>query len=531
MMDSLFSELPIKAIIFECDGTLVDSEEAHLSLWRSSMQNRGHDLTLEQCLLYTGKSASEVAKLIADTIGCDSEEILAEKRASIEATVDFLKRLANEKERRGFKLGVVSAAIKSEILSNLKHLGIEELFDVILSGHDDLKDYSDTEGVNKPKPYIYLHTMKKLGIFPAQCVVIENSAIGVCSGVSAGCFTIAVPNIYTREQDLSNAHLRMESFSDVSIDSFFQIIGRKNNEINKRITDVIRGFAKQSESSQKRYIITGGPGSGKTSVINDLAKKGYLIVREAATDIIEEGLNQNIKTPWIADDYHLKVSRLMNKRQDEVRNSKEMVAFFDRGHLDGITYILLQRRKLPQEVIDYVQATINDVFFDKTVFFIENLGFCEEASNRDETLPEALEKSRHLKQNYLALGYEVISIPSGTIEQRSEWIIKQIQQHEIPGGPELPLVTPRLILRDFVQEDIPEVIAIVSHSKFSGYLRFHPEKISHDVICYIKEAIEMQKSDLTTGQREIYRLAIGLKEDPKQIIGCLCFSWLEQSFQ
>lgn len=130
MTNFLHSEQPIKAIIFDCDGTLVDSEEAHLAAWRRTLQNRGHDLTLDQCLLYTGKSAAVIAKLISESIGHDyPDEILAEKRAyykelhekglpPIEATVDFLKRLANEKKRLGLKLGVASAAVKSEILSN-----------------------------------------------------------------------------------------------------------------------------------------------------------------------------------------------------------------------------------------------------------------------------------------------------------------------------------------------------------------------------------------------------------------------------
>ena len=385
MFNSLFSELPIKAIIFDCDGTLVDSEGAHLLAWQQTLHNRGHVLTPEQCSLCAGKPGPEIAKLISENIGylC-ADELLAEKNAcyhklqeqglpSIEETIYFLKRLADEKERLGLKLGVASAAIKSAILSNLRHLGIEELFDVILSGHDDLKDYVDPNGVNKPKPYIYLHAMKKLGVFPAQCVVIEDSFTGVRAAVSAGCLTIAVPNIHTRDQDLSNAHLRIDSFSGVSLEHFFQMVWKANNEINNKITDVIQRSAKQPKSSQKRYIITGGPGSGKTSVINDLAKRGYLIVREAATDVIEEGLQERIKDPWMADDYHIKVSSLMAKRQEEIRNSKESVAFFDRGHLDGITYILLQRRQLPQEVVDYVQSTLTEGFFDTTVFFIRLL--------------------------------------------------------------------------------------------------------------------------------------------------------------
>jgi beta-phosphoglucomutase len=236
MTNFLYSDQLIKAIIFDCDGTLVDSEEAHLSAWQKTLQNRGHDLTLDQRILYTGKTAPVIAKLISESIGSDCPDaILAEKRVHykelhkqglppIEATVDFLKRLAKEKERLGLKLGLASAAIKSDILDNLKHLGIEDLFDVIISGHDDLTDYTDPEGVNKPKPYVYLHAAKLLNVLPAECVAIEDSWTGVASSTAAGCITIAIPNRHTEMQDLSAATFKMDSLSGIGVDEFLQIV-------------------------------------------------------------------------------------------------------------------------------------------------------------------------------------------------------------------------------------------------------------------------------------------------------------------
>lgn len=85
-----------------------------------------------------------------------------------------------------------------------------------------------------------------------------------------------------------------------------------------------------------------------------------------------------------------------------------------------------------------------------------------------------------------------------------------------------------MILRDFIQEDIPQVINIACHPKFSGYLRFHPEKISESVKTYIDKAIEMQKPDVITGYREIFRLAVCLKDTPSHVIGCCVFhGWNE----
>src|SRR3989338_5301871 len=73
------------------------------------------------------------------------------------------------------------------------------------------------------------------------------------------------------------------------------------------ISELIRKSSVSAQPNQQRYILTGGPGAGKTSIINFLAQKGYLAVPEAATQIIEEDLNKDIKKPWGAEDYHLRM--------------------------------------------------------------------------------------------------------------------------------------------------------------------------------------------------------------------------------
>jgi HAD superfamily hydrolase (TIGR01509 family) len=226
----------IKAVLFDCDGTLVDSEYAHYTAWRKALNDLGGDLALEEYYQYVGKSAETNAKLLAERVEIDSEDLLKIKRgyyrdlcktglSPIVGTVEFLKGLASEKEKLGIKIGVCSAAVKEEIVSHLKHLKIDHLFDIVLSGQEDLSEYSDPEGVNKPKPYIYLHAMKMLGVRPEETVVIEDSAPGALAAASAGCFTIAVPNEYTRHHDFSHTNWQLESFANVGIDEFFGRIG------------------------------------------------------------------------------------------------------------------------------------------------------------------------------------------------------------------------------------------------------------------------------------------------------------------
>ena len=153
-----------------------------------------------------------------------------------------------------------------------------------------------------------------------------------------------------------------------------------------KISDLIKGSALPSDEGQLRYIITGGPGAGKTSIINSLKMHGYLVAPEAATEIIEEALKNHIEKPWQAYDYHIRMYELILKRQIEVQNSSKPIAFFDRGHLDGISYILLQKRTLYQYIVDCVQASIDTQYFNKKVFFIDSLGFVIPGPARDEDL-------------------------------------------------------------------------------------------------------------------------------------------------
>lgn len=230
----------IKAVIFDCDGTLVDSEQAHFLGWQHALQKRGGNLTSDDYVSLAGKSAETNAEYLARKMGQDCAiEILKDKQEyyhvlqnkrlpPIEATVNFLRRLAKEKTRLGIRLGVASAANKAEIVLNLKHLDIEHLLDIVISGKDDLDEYFDVEGTNKPKPYVYLHTAKLLGIYPSQCIVVEDSYSGICAGVDAGCFTIAIPNKFTEQHDFSRADLKVNSLEGLGFEDFLKNIAGVN---------------------------------------------------------------------------------------------------------------------------------------------------------------------------------------------------------------------------------------------------------------------------------------------------------------
>jgi beta-phosphoglucomutase-like phosphatase (HAD superfamily) len=223
-------------IIFDCDGTLIDSERAHLASWQASIKKRYGELSEEEYYSLAGQSGTAISEKLHQKVQRDSADaILQDKQKvfenyqeqgipSIDRTVRFVRQLAEHKHRYGYKMGVASAAFKDEILRNLKSLGLLDVFEVIVSGKDDLDEYEDPEGVNKPKPYIYLHAAKLLGLDPSRCVAFEDSGPGVLSAVSAGLITYAVPNAYTKYQDFSPATFIINPETELDMETFFEQI-------------------------------------------------------------------------------------------------------------------------------------------------------------------------------------------------------------------------------------------------------------------------------------------------------------------
>lgn len=247
------AKAPIKAIIFDCDGTLIDNGIGYFLDWQHALRCQGHELDADAFWDFMNKNrlvgASGADKIIVnyccELVGREcANEILKDKKAfsaklhqtyefpAIEPTVNFLHALGKEKENLGIKVGLASANTKENILRVLKRLNVDHYFDVIVSS-EDIMDYSDPEGTNKPKPYVYLQAAKLLDLHPGQCVAIEDSHTGISSAVSAGCITIAIPNAYTAQQDLSHAHLKVISFADVTPIDFLQTMTNFKMSINE----------------------------------------------------------------------------------------------------------------------------------------------------------------------------------------------------------------------------------------------------------------------------------------------------------
>lgn len=228
----------IKAIIFDCDGTLLHSGHIHYQSWHYALKNQGYHLTEEFYADHLmGMCDEDISYFSATTLvhrHCSAQlledqdthfqKCLHNDSPPIPETLEFLKHLVQHKQHHNMQLAVASGAPKIHIMHHLKNLAIEHHFDAIFSGSDDLSDYRDPEGTNKPKPYIYLKTAKALGVTPRECIAVEDSKSGVAAAVAAGCVTIAIPNMWTKRQDLSQAHLKLDSFEGFTFDTLLPLI-------------------------------------------------------------------------------------------------------------------------------------------------------------------------------------------------------------------------------------------------------------------------------------------------------------------
>ncbi len=199
---------------------------------------------------------------------------------------------------------------------------------------------------------------------------------------------------------------------------------RRSNENRPAISRYINN--QPLSTTSKRYVITGGPGVGKTTIINYLENLGYDVVQEAATDLIRKELAENIEAPWSKQDFNEKVAKLQEQRQKEAERSSGNGVFFDRCPVDAISYDLLYDFEPTHPTIRIVQSLIDENYYNKKVFLIENLGSCLQTEVRAETLEQVLKIEDLLEKNYRALGFQIVRIPACPVEDRAKIIQAEI---------------------------------------------------------------------------------------------------------
>ena len=207
------------AVIFDCDGTLVDSEPLARTAWERAMAPYGYVVTDADAEACVGLPFPRVHAYFAERAALpDADAMWTEFSGVLFGLIDDELVLFDDAvgavrdlRARGVPVAVASSSPHERLQRTLGRAGLLDAFDVVVSG-DEVEH-------GKPAPDMFLLASARLGVEPGACVVIEDSPPGVQAGRAAGMFTLAVCRVPGTEASLAAADRVVDT---VSADAILQ---------------------------------------------------------------------------------------------------------------------------------------------------------------------------------------------------------------------------------------------------------------------------------------------------------------------
>lgn len=210
----------IKALIFDFDGLMVDTESSAYDSWQEIYQEYNCTFPISLWSTVLGGSGEEFdpCAYLAEQTGqtLDTEALRArrlQRKLELVATEPLLPGIAEAivlGKERGLKLGVASSSSRTWVVGHLDRLEMTDHFDSIVS-RDDVTRV-------KPDPEIYQTAVARLGVQPHEALAIEDAFHGLRAAKAAGLYCVVVPNKFSQDLDFGIADIRMMSFADLTLD-------------------------------------------------------------------------------------------------------------------------------------------------------------------------------------------------------------------------------------------------------------------------------------------------------------------------
>jgi len=217
----------IKAILFDFDGTLLDTESIDLRTWTEVFAAHGVAVPLDRFALrigtLTGPNEFDELDALLEA-PCDRDALTATRRRR---ELELLEReplrpgvgqFLEDARDLGLRVGIVSSSARSWIDSNLERLGLVDVWATIVCADGDTTRC-------KPSPALYLEALELLGVAASEAIAVEDSPNGIASARAAGIFCVGFPNDVTSALDLSRADVVVDSLEDVSLTDLLERVG------------------------------------------------------------------------------------------------------------------------------------------------------------------------------------------------------------------------------------------------------------------------------------------------------------------
>ena len=217
-----------RAVIFDMDGVLVDTEPIYIDIGRHLFRKLGIEVSQERIMSYVGVAAKRMwAEIRRDfPLSQSLDELIQAERSEqwqrlsamtrippTDGVVPFLRQLVNA----GIRRAIASSTALDLVQLIISKALIGRYFEVVVSG--------DAVNEGKPAPDIFLYAASELDCAPSDCVVVEDSPHGIRGAKRAGMKTVGFANQLSRNLDLSEADMVITDFTTASVMKIFDLMG------------------------------------------------------------------------------------------------------------------------------------------------------------------------------------------------------------------------------------------------------------------------------------------------------------------
>ena len=221
--------MDIKAVLFDMDGLMVDTESLATEAFIHSAKKQGYDMTKEETLLvlgFTTKSIYEFWENYFKNSDVSGKQLVDDHYKYIEnilfttgpRKMPYIEELLKYLKESNYKVAVASSSNMDHIINNMEKTGLKKYIDEFASG-------AEVEN-GKPAPDVFLLAAERLGVKPENCLVLEDSKAGVIAGSSAGAKVIMVPDMFSPDEECKERTYRIVG----NLGEVISVLEEKNNE-------------------------------------------------------------------------------------------------------------------------------------------------------------------------------------------------------------------------------------------------------------------------------------------------------------